>query len=125
MGYRDLEIWKLANELVINIHNMTIHDLPKFEMFETGSQIRRSMKSVKANIVEGYGRRDYKQEFLHFLTMAIASIYETTDHLETLYSTKSLKDRTKFELLKEDLDHLGRKLNLFIKAVEKGHRSKK
>jgi four helix bundle protein len=67
MNYEDLEIWKLANELVIEIHLMSLADLPKFEMYETGSQIRRSIKSVKANIVEGYGRRHYKNEFLHFL----------------------------------------------------------
>jgi four helix bundle protein len=60
MGYKDLEIWKIANELVKDIHSMTLNDLPRFEMFETGSQIRRSIKSVKANIVEGYGRRNYK-----------------------------------------------------------------
>jgi len=41
--------------------------LPKFEMYEEGSQIRRSAKSVAANIVEGYGRRRYKQEFIRFL----------------------------------------------------------
>jgi len=58
MGYKDLEIWKIANELVTEIHSMTLNDLPKFEMFETGSQIRRSVKSIKSNIAEGYGRRN-------------------------------------------------------------------
>jgi four helix bundle protein len=62
MGYHDLEIWKIANDLVNDIHEMTINDLPKFEMFESGSQIRRSAKSIKSNIVEGYGRRKYKKE---------------------------------------------------------------
>jgi four helix bundle protein len=125
MGYKDLEIWKISNELVKEIHSMTLNDLPKFEMFETGSQIRRSIKSVKANIVEGYGRRNYKQEFLHFLTIAIASAIETTDHLETLFRTNSLKDEKKFEELNDRIDELGRKLNLFIRSVEKNHRSKK
>jgi four helix bundle protein len=63
MNYRNLEVWQLARELVVAIHNMTLTKLPKFEMFEEGSQIRRSIKSVKSNIVEGYGRRRYKQEF--------------------------------------------------------------
>jgi 23S rRNA-intervening sequence protein len=57
MSYKELEIWKIADELVTEIHKMTLNDLPKFEMFETGSQIRRSIKSVKSNIVEGYGRQ--------------------------------------------------------------------
>ncbi len=51
MNYKDLEIWKLAREIVIEIHKMSLNELPKFEMYEVGSQIRRSSKSVKSNIV--------------------------------------------------------------------------
>jgi len=125
MNYKDLLIWKIANELVVDIHKMTISEIPKFEMFETGCQIRRSIKSVKSNIVEGYGRRKYKQEFLHFLTIAIASTDETLDHLETLFQTNSLKDLEKYEKLHDRIDELGRKLNLFIKSVENHHKSNK
>ncbi len=125
MNYKDLQIWKIANELVIDIHKMTTNEIPKFEMFETGCQIRRSIKSVKSNIVEGYGRRKYKQELLHFLIIAIASTDETLDHLETLFQTKSFKDEEKYERLHKRLEELGRKLNSFIKAVEKHHRSDK
>src|ERR1700731_2031162 len=91
MNYRDLEVWQLARELVIAIHEMTLTKLPKFETFEEGSQIRRSSKSVKSNIVEGYGRRRYKQEFIRYLDYALASCDETADHLDTLLATKSLK----------------------------------
>ena len=66
MHYKDLNIWKLSKEIVVDIHKMTLHDLPKFEMYETGSQIRRSSKSVKSNIIEGFGRRMYKQDFVRF-----------------------------------------------------------
>jgi four helix bundle protein len=125
MSYKKLEIWILAKELVADIHRMTIQKLPKFEMYEEGSQIRRSMKSVKSSIVEGYGRRAYKQEFLKFLTYASASNDETVDHLETLYETGSLTERDLFESLSDRLDKLGRKINLFIQSVEKGHLSKK
>ena len=51
MSYKNLEIWQLAKELVIEIHKMTL-TIPKFEMYEEGSQIRRSSKSVKFTIVE-------------------------------------------------------------------------
>jgi four helix bundle protein len=100
---------------------MTLQDLPKFEMFETGNQIRRSIKSVKSNIVEGYGRKKYQKEFMHFLIISLASNCETIDHLETLYLTKSLKDKEKFFILMEKLDKLGRKLNLFIQTVKYNH----
>jgi four helix bundle protein len=125
MSYRKLEIWKLAGELVADIHRMTIEKLPKFEMYEEGSQIRRSIKSVKSSIVEGYGRRAYKQEFLKFLTYASASNDETVDHLETLYETGSLTERELFEALSGRLDKLGRKINLFMQSVEREHISKK
>src|ERR1043165_4306390 len=92
MSYRNLEIWQLARELVVDVHEMTLKKIPKWEMFEEGSQIRRSMKSIKSTIVEGYGRRRYKQEFIRFLTYALASCDETTDHLETLFETRSLAD---------------------------------
>ena len=125
MSYKKLEIWQLVRELVINIHKMTLDKLPKFEMFEQGSQIRRSVKSVKAKIVEGYGRRKYKQEFIRFLTYAIASNDETIDHLETLFETESLEDKELYDRLHERLEVLGKKLNKFIKAVRNQHLSEK
>jgi four helix bundle protein len=123
MNYEDLEIWKIANELVLQIQFLTLNDIPKFEMYETGSQIRRSMKSVKSNIVECYRRRNYKPEFIRCLIISIASNDETIDHLKTLYLTKSLTDTVKYEHILRRLEELGRKLNRFISAVEKGHRS--
>jgi four helix bundle protein len=117
MSYKNLEIWKLADVLVVEIHDMTLTRLPKFEMFETGSQIRRSIKSVKATIVEGYGRKKYKAEFIKFLIYALASNDETTDHLETLYKTKSLTDEALYNSLHAKLQILGKKINLFIKGV--------
>ena len=117
-GYKNLEIWKLADELVVEIHNMTLTQLPKFEMFEVGSQIRRSIKSVKATIVEGYGRKRYKAEFVKFLIYALGSNDETIDHLETLFKTKSLADENMYNHIHSKLVLLGKKLNLFIKGVE-------
>ena len=125
MSYKNLGIWQLARTLVIDIHKMTLRDLPTFEMYEEGKQIRRSIKSVKSTIVEGYGRRRYKLEFIRFLIYAIASNDETLDHLETLFETESLKDDALYRDLAERLDKLGRKLNLFIKSVDKIHKSVK
>jgi four helix bundle protein len=117
MSYKKLEIWQLARELSIDIHKMTLKKLPKFEMYEEGNQIRKSSKSVRATIVEGYGRRRYKQEFIKFLIYAVGSNDETVDHLDTLFETESLKDEHLYQGLSERLDKLGRKLSLFIKSV--------
>ncbi len=118
MSYKNLEIWKLADELVVAVHEMTLNRLPKFEMFEEGSQIRRSCKSVKSTIVEGYGRKRYKAEFIKFLVYAQGSNDETIDHLENLFRTKSLQDEVLYNYLHAKLEVLGKKINLFIKGVD-------
>lgn len=123
MSYRDLEIWQLAREVTTAVHRMTIRELPKFELYEEGSQIRRSAKSIRSNIVEGYGRRRYKQEFIRFLTFALASSCETADHLEILRETESLQNESLYNDLHARLDLLGRKLNSFLQSVEREHRT--
>lgn len=118
MSYKSLEIWQMAREIVIDIHKMTITELPKYELFEEGSQIRRSSKSVKSTIVEGYGRKKYKQEFIKFLIYALGSNDETLDHLENLKETKSLTNEKLFQELHEKIEILGKKINKFIKGVQ-------
>jgi four helix bundle protein len=81
--YKDLEIYRLSHELAIEIHKVSL-SLPKFEFYEEGSQVRRAAKSIPANIAEGFGRRRYKNEFIRFLTFALASCDETKEHLEIL-----------------------------------------
>ena len=122
MNYKDLGIWKLANEVSIEIHNMTLL-LPDFEKYEIGIQIRRSSKSVKSNIVEGYGRKNYKADLLKFLRYSLASNDETLDHLDTLFLTQSLKDSELFNSLKTKIIKLGKMLINFIKSVIKNHNS--
>jgi four helix bundle protein len=124
MNYKDLEVWKIARELSIEIHKMTL-TLPKFEMYEEGNQIRRSSKSIRSNIVEGYGRRRYKNEFIRFISFSIASTDETIDHLEILFGTESLLDKELFKNLLEKSNLLGKKLIKFLEAVEKQHLSEK
>lgn len=120
-SYLDLGIWQLARELVVVVHKMTLEKLPKFEMYEEGSQIRRSAKSISSNIVEGYGRRRYKNDYIKFLTYALASCDETRDHIEMLYDTGSLSDRAIFDHLIKRYDILGRSINNFLQGVIAEH----
>ena len=105
MTYRSLEVWQIARVLSIEVHKMTIEMLPKIEQFEEGQQIRRSIKSVRSNLVEGYGRRRYKQDFIRFLTIAFASAIETIDHLECLFETGSLQDLLSLTPRQRSLNH--------------------
>ena len=45
-GFKDLQIYQLAYQLAIQVHKLSL-ELPKFELYEQGSQIRRSSKSIK------------------------------------------------------------------------------
>ena len=114
-NYKDLEIYKISHKLAIEVHKMTMA-LPSFEIYEEASQIRRSAKAIPSNIVEGFGRRKYQQDYFHYLVMAHASCNETIEHLEILWETSSLKDRERFDYFLKEYDTLGRKLNCFIKA---------
>jgi len=124
MSYRKLQIWALAREVVIEIHEMTMK-LPKFEMYEEGSQIRESSKTTKATIVEGYARRRYKQDWIKFIVYALSSNDETLDHLENLWDTKSLTDSMIFMSLKNKIETLGKMLTKFLQAIEQEHQSPK
>jgi len=125
VSYKNLEIWQESRKIVVDIHKMTLENLPKFEMYEEGSQIRKSSKSVKSTIVEGYGWRKYKREYIRFLIFAIASNDETIDHLETLYETDSLKDQELYQDLHDRIEIIGKKLNNFIKSIERDISKKK
>ena len=124
MSYRKLKIWMISKEVVVEVHEMSLR-LPKFELYEEGSQIRRASKTTKATIVEGYGRRHYKQEWIKYLIYALASNDETMDHLENLFETKSLTDEIIFTSLKTKIETLGMMLNNFLQAVMKQHQSPK
>jgi len=58
-------------------------------------------------------------EYIRFLTFSIASNDETTDHLETLFETGFLKNKIVYDDLHEQLEVLGKKVNLFIQANER------
>lgn len=120
MSYQQLQIWQLARELTIEVHSMTLK-LPRFEQFEEGQQIRRSVKSVRSNIVEGYGRRFYKQDYIRFIIYALASNDETIDHLDALFETFSLTDENVFKHLRDKLVILGKKINNFLQTIQEEH----
>lgn len=119
-SYRDLEIYKTAFVLAKKVHYASLK-LPKFELFEQGSQVRRSSKSVKDQIVEGYGRRRYKAEFIKFLIYSHSSSDESTSQLEML--KELYPDIQDFSELLTEYETLGRKINSFIEYVETSWRT--
>ena len=119
-GYKKLKVYVLSHDLAVRVHKMAVK-LPRFEMIEEGSQIRRSSKSVSSNIVEGYALRKYKQEYIHYLSRALASSLETVEHLDFLFETGSLKDEALYKELREKYGELNSMLYRFIGSVESQH----
>lgn len=116
-SYKDLEVYKESKRLAIEIHKMSL-SLPKFELYEEGSQIRRSAKAVTAAIVEGYGRRRYKGDFIKYLIYAQSECDETILHLDFLFETKSLNKQETYNQLKNDYEALSKRINKFTQWVE-------
>jgi four helix bundle protein len=121
LNYRDLEIYQEARRLAIEVHMMSVA-LPKFELYESGSQIRRSSKSVTAMIVEGYARRRYKLDFIRYLIYAIAECDETIVHLDAIYDTHSLTNVELYLQLKNAYVTLTKKINRYTQWVEKEYK---
>ena len=114
-SYRELEIYIESKRLAIHKMSLT---LPMYELFEEGGQIRRSSKSVSAMIVEGYGRRRYKADFIKYLVYAQSECDETLLHLDFLHQTESLQNKEEYERLQKEYDVLSKKINKFIQWVE-------
>lgn len=79
-GLEGLAVWRKAHELILFVHRQIIPSLPKEEQWSLADQIRRSSKSVAANIAEGYGRF-YYQDNIRFCYNARGSLMETINHL--------------------------------------------
>ena len=96
---------------------MTLVKLPKFEMFAEGDQIRRSSKSIVHNIVEGFGRKYYRAEYIKHLTYALAECDETKESLSLLYDTRSLTNEAYYRTELAFYETLGRKIYAFRDSV--------
>ena len=112
----DLVVYQKAVELRRNIQKITT-DLPKQEQYSLKAQIKRSARSVPANIAEGYGRFHY-QENIQFLRMARGSVFETVDHLGTANEEGFISNETK-QTLTEDCLQLVKMINGYIAYLKK------
>ncbi len=120
-SYKDLDIYKLAFELAIRIRLKTL-ELPTPDKFEVGSQLRRSSQSIKDTMVEGYGRRRYKPDFIKYLVYSHSSLLESTTQVEFLHS---LYPNEGWNIIVNELDALGAKIYKFFEFVEHKWESEK
>ena len=119
-SYRDLEIYKQAFALALRIRKMSL-ELLHPDRYEVGGQIRRSSQGTKDAIVEGYGRRRYKADFIKFLIYSQASNLEATSQAE--FIDAAMPGNTWDEIARE-LYSLGSKIHNFTIYVENNWKTK-
>ncbi len=79
--YRDLDVFREAYAAALDISKLT-KSFPSFEQFELARAVRRSARSIPANIVEGWAKRQSVPEFKRYLQVAIGSCDEVKLWLE-------------------------------------------
>ncbi len=81
MKFQDLLVYQKSSELAMAIFEIT-KTFPKEETYSLTDQIRRSSRSVSANIAESYAKRRYPQQYINKLTDSDAENLETQTWLE-------------------------------------------
>jgi four helix bundle protein len=82
-GYKELDCYQKARELRMFISELA-KKFPLEEKFQLTGQIKRSSRSVTANIAEGYGRFTYT-DTRNFFIISRGSVTETMEHLSTAF----------------------------------------
>ena len=73
----DLEVYRRAYRVSLEVHRASL-ELPRIEQFALADQLRRSSKSICANLVEGFAKQSRSAaEYRRSLTVAIGSSDET------------------------------------------------
>jgi four helix bundle protein len=111
-SFETLKTWQKSHQLMLDVHKKLILLLPKEEKYGLADQLRRSSKSVPANIAEGAGRF-YYMDNVRFCYNARGSLDETLSHLiaarDLEYCSVSI-----YEDLRGQIEEVRRLLNGYI-----------
>jgi four helix bundle protein len=113
--FRELIVWQKSMSFVTEIYKVS-KQFPKDENYGLTSQIRRSAVSIPSNISEGYGR-DGVNDYLRFLNIAMASLFELQTQLEISYNLEYI-DKENFDSLYELSREIERMLSSFIRSIK-------
>ena len=117
LRYQDLLAYKKGFDLAMKIFNVS-KSFPKEETYSLTDQIRRSSRSVCANIAEAYRKRAYPKHFKSKLTDSDAENSETQTWLEFSLACKYI-DSTTFDELNNQNIEIGKLINYMILNPEK------
>jgi four helix bundle protein len=116
-GFRDLKAYQLAYKLAINIFEKS-KSFPQDERYSLTSQIRRSSRSVAANIAEGFRKRQYPNMFASKLADSDAEAAETLVWLDFARDCGYLNADNHLQL-SSGYAEVGRMLSSMIRNPEK------
>lgn len=112
-SYRELEVYKLARQLSKEIFEVS-KNFPKEEMYSLTDQIRRSSRSVGAQIAEAWAKRKYEKHFLSKLTDVDGEQQETQHWIETAVDCSYITN-TESQNLLEKYSSLGKMIGSMMK----------
>ena len=116
-SFKNLDTYRLSREISFEIYNLS-KSFPKEEQYSLTDQIRRSSRSVGAQIGESWGKRRYEKHFVTKLTDADAEQYETQHWLEVAFECKYI-DKKQFHELISKCETLGKMINNMIQKSNK------
>jgi len=116
-GHRDLKVYQLAYSLAMHIYKES-KTFPQEERYSLTSQIRRSSRSVAANIAEGFRKRQYPNMFVSKLADSDAEATETQVWLDFARDCGYLSTEHHKEILAR-YEEVGRMLHAMIDHPER------
>lgn len=117
MDFRELIAYKKAFELSMEIYNLS-KSFPKDEKYSLTDQVRRSSRSVCANIAEAYRKRRYVNHFISKLTDSDAENSETNVWLEFALRCNYISEEQYIELTTKTIE-TGKIINYMMNHPEK------
>ncbi len=112
--YKELIVWQKAMDLTTEVYNLT-KQLPKEELYELSSQMKRAAVSIPSNIAEGQ-QRTHTKEFINFLSVARGSNAELETQLMICVRLDYL-NQEKIEKAMSLCKEIGRMLNTLISKL--------
>lgn len=117
MRFQDLLAYKKSFDLAMEIFQLS-KTFPKEETYSLTDQIRRSSRSVAANIAESYRKRRYPNHFISKLTDSDAENSETQTWLEFALRCNYITNEVSVKLNQQS-DEVGKLINYMIQNTEK------
>lgn len=108
-SFKELEVYKYSRELAKEIFFLT-RDFPTEEKYSLTDQVRRSSRSIGAQIAESWGKRRYENHFISKLTDADSEQFESQPWVEVAFENEYISKQKMDDLLSK-CESIGKMLN--------------